>query len=133
MIIFENGFIRLDYDPASDILMFEMPNVDIIVMPEMVRSLALIVEHIRNYDVKKILLDARKTDIWVEEESYAAIITAFYNELGNTRLEKIARLVTIDSVRENVVKKIFQNHRFPFQVQQFTDHSTAVAWLKSSV
>ncbi|MFB9864104.1 STAS/SEC14 domain-containing protein [Rufibacter immobilis] len=132
MIIFKNGFIELDYDPATDILWFEMPNVDDVVMPEMKRCLKVIVEHVRNYDVKRILLDARKTDILGGNEGYATIITEFYRDLMLTRVRRVARLVTPESIRENLVKRTLAKMNISFEVQAFTDTDSAMKWLKST-
>ncbi|MFT2009105.1 hypothetical protein ACMA1I_10560 [Pontibacter sp. 13R65] len=133
MIIFKNGFVTLEYAPASDILSFEMPNVDDIVMPEMKRSLTIIVEHVRNYDVKRILLDARQTCVLVDDNSYAQIISDFYRDMMATRVQKIARLITPDSIRERVVKKLLDNTNLSIEVQWFTEVGSAVEWLKSGV
>jgi hypothetical protein len=133
MVIYKNGFLTLDYEPATDILSFEMPNVDDVVMPEMKRSLAVIVEHVRNYDVKRVLLDARQTSIWVDEDSYAGIISEFYRNLMVTRVQKIARLVIPDSKREKVVSNLLSNMHLSVEVQRFTEVSAALDWLKSDV
>ena len=132
MIIFKNGFIRLHYEPATDILSFTMPLVSDIVMPEMRRCLGTAVEHVRNYDVKKVLLDARETDIEVMEDSYAAIIAEFYHSLSATRLRKVARLVTPGSVRERIIGKLLDNAGFPMEVRRFTEAAPALSWLRDS-
>ena len=129
MIIFKNGFICLFFEPATDILTFEMPNVDSVVMPEMKRSLDIIVEHARNYDVKRILLDARNTDIWVEENEYAGIIAAFYLNLSATRVQRVARIVKLESKREGIVKKVLDAAALPMQVRRFIDEAPAREWL----
>ena len=129
MIIFKNGFICLFYEPATDILSFEMPNVDNVVMPEMERSLNIIVEHTRNYDVKRILLDARNTDIWVEDKEYSGIIAAFYRNLAATRVQRVARIVKPDSKRESIVNKVLDAAVLPMQVQRFTEELSARGWL----
>ncbi len=133
MVIYKNGFLTLNYEPASDILSFEMPNVDDVVMPEMKRSLAVIVEHVRNYDVKRILLDARQTNIWVDEDSYACIISEFYRNLMTTRVQKIARIVTPDSKREKIVLNLLNNMTPSVEVQRFIEVGAALEWLKSDV
>ncbi|MBD1398118.1 STAS/SEC14 domain-containing protein [Pontibacter sp. JH31] len=133
MVIYKNGFLTLDYEPATDILSFEMPNVDDVVLPEMKRSLAIIVEHVRNYDVKRVLLDARQTNMSVDAESYADIIAEFYRNLMATRVQKVARLVTPDSKREKVVKTLLDNMTLSVEVQRFTEVSKALDWLKSDV
>jgi hypothetical protein len=131
MIIFKNGFITLDYDPASDILSFIMPSVNDVVMPEMRRCLGVIVEHVRNYDVKKVLLDARETDIGVEKESYSTVIAEFYRGLAATRLQKVARLVAPGSQRERIIRGIFEDIHFPMEVRAFAEAAPAVEWLKA--
>lgn len=133
MIIFKNGFICLFFEPATDILSFEMPNVDSVVMPEMERSLNIIVEHTRNYDVKRILLDARNTNIWVEEKVYAGIIAAFYQNLSSTRVQRIARVVKLESKREHIVKKVLDAAVLPMEVQRFTEEESAREWLLESL
>lgn len=132
MVIYQSGFLVLDYEPATDILSFEMPTVDEVVMPEMKRSLSIIVEHVRNYDVKRVLLDARQTNIWVNEESYACIITEFYQNLMATRVQKIARLVRPDSKREKILLNLLSNITLLVEVQHFTEVNTALEWLKSN-
>ena len=133
MVIYKNGFLKLDYEPATDILSFEMPNVDDVMMPEMKRSLTVIVEHVRNYDVKRLLLDARHTNISVDEDSYACILSEFYQNLIATRVQKIARLVTLDSKREKVVQKLLDSISLPVELKRFTEASAAFDWLKSDV
>ena len=132
MVIYKNGFICLYFDPATDILTFEMPNVDNVVMPEMKRTLDIIVEHARNYDVKRILLDARNTDIWVEAGDYAGIIAPFYKNLEATRVQRVARIVKPDSKREHIVKKVLEVAPQSIQVRQFTDEISASEWLKET-
>jgi len=129
MILFKNGFISLYFEPASDILSFGMPHVDSVVMPEMKRSLDIIVEHTRNYDVKRILLDARNTDIGVEEADYAEIIATFYQNLARTRVQRIARLVQPDSKREHLIKKVLDVARLPMEVHAFSEEVSARTWL----
>jgi hypothetical protein len=110
-----------------------MPDVDDVVMPEMKRSLAIIVEHVRSYDVKRVLLNARQTNIWVNEEGYASTISEFYQNLMATRVQKIARLVTPDSKREKVILHLLNNMTLSVEVQRFTEVGAALEWLKSDV
>lgn len=129
MIIFENGLIKLDYDPSTDILFVDMPTVNSIVMPEVRRALAIIVEHVRNYDVKRLLIDARKTEVEVNEESYATMIGNFSGELLATRIQRVARIVTHSEVRENVVREVYKKKQLPIDFQSFTEIAPAVEWL----
>lgn len=131
MILFKNGFISLDYDPTKDIMFVDMPTVNHVVMPEVREALKIIVEHVRNYDVKNLLVDARKTEVDVSEESYAAIVAEFSQNLMATRLKKLARIVTPSPVRENAVKKVYQENKLSIDFQNFTDLASAIEWLEN--
>lgn len=130
MILFQNGLIKLDYDPTTDILFVDMPTVNNLVMPEVRQALRIIVEHVRNYDVKRLLVDARKTEVEVSEDIYASMLAEFSRELMATRLKKLARIVTSSSVRENVVKKVYDDNKLTIELQSFTELAPALEWLK---
>lgn len=131
MILFKNGIISLDYDPTKDIIFVDMPTVNHVVMPEVREALRIIVEHVRNYDVKNLLVDARETEVDVSEETYASMVAEFSQNLMATRLKKLARIVTTSVVRENVVKKVYQENKLTVEFQSFTDLDTAIKWLES--
>lgn len=131
MILFKNGFITLDYDPNKDIMFVDMPTVNHVVLPEVREALKIIVEHVRNYDVKNLLVDARNTEVDVSEESYASMVAEFSQNLMATRLKKLARIVTPSPIRENAVKKVYQENKLSIEFQSFTDLASAIKWLES--
>ena len=131
MIIFQNGFIKLDYDPTTDIMFVDMPTVNSLVLPEVRQALRIIVEHVRNYDLKNFLVDARKTEVEVTEESYASMLAEFSRDLMATRLQKLARIVTASTVRENVVRSVYDQQKLSIEFQSFTELAPAVEWLKA--
>ncbi|WP_026463851.1 hypothetical protein [Adhaeribacter aquaticus] len=130
MIVYENPFIKMDYDPATDILVTQMPDVDTLILPEINRFLGIIVEQVRNYDVKKLLVDARKTQVEVNEETYSAMMSDFLHALLSTHLQKLARIVSSSTVRESAVKNVYTGPKLPIQLQSFTDITSAIDWLK---
>ena len=131
MIIFQNGFIKLDYDPTTDIMFVDMPTVNSLELPEVRQALRIIVEHVRNYDVKNLLVDARKTEVEVTEESYASLLAEFSRHLMATRLQKLARIVTASAVRENVVRSVYDQQKLSIDFRSFTELAPAVEWLKA--
>ncbi|GAB3528705.1 hypothetical protein GCM10027443_07030 [Pontibacter brevis] len=131
MILFQNGFVKLDYDPTTDILYVDMPTVDNLVLPEVRQALRIIVEHVRNYDVKRLLIDARKTEVEVSEETYATMLADFRQNLMATRLKKLARIVSGSTIRENAVKKVYEKQKLTIEIRSFTEVAPAVEWLVS--
>lgn len=129
MIIYQNSFIKLDYDPSTDILSVDMPTVNLLNYTEVQRNLETIVEHIINYNVKKLLIDARKTEVEVDEESYLIMVSAFRQKLLETRVQKVARIVTSSTVRERVVQKAYTKQDTPSGFESFTEVAPAIAWL----
>ncbi len=130
MIIYNSGFLILDFDPSTDILSVTMPPVSDILLPEISRSFDVIVEHSRNYDIKRLLFDARETQVDVREEVFAPIISQFVQDLATTRVQKVARVISSSVFREHVVRKVFNNNVLPIQFESFSEMEPAVEWLK---
>ena len=133
MILAKTSIITLDYNPATDILQADYPDLIGFQIPEIKRSLTIMVEAIRNYDVKKLLLDASKTTIEVSQEESSAITRQLAVDLVNTRLQKVARIQPVDNNRERTaqenINQIGQAGLLPYQLQTFTHKSDAMAWL----
>src|SRR5690349_10963984 len=104
MILYQNALIKLDYNPATDILLVDMPSVTYGIVPEFRRALDIIVENVRSYDVKKLLVDARKSVVEMDSEEYAKMVEKFASDLKATRLVKGARVISPNADREKLVK-----------------------------
>ncbi|PRY15530.1 hypothetical protein CLV24_102151 [Pontibacter ummariensis] len=134
MLIY-NGIITLDYDPTTDILATSMPDVREFAFPEVSFCLGLIVDNVRVYDIKKLLLDSSKSVIEVEDEAYKAITTKFAMDLMGTRLQKLARVGTVDLKREEKSTKLSaelrQELNLPMEFKNFTSRAEAMDWLLS--
>lgn len=135
MILEKTSVITLDYNPATDILQADYPDLVSFQLPEIKRSLTLMVEAIRNYDVKKLLLDASKTTIEVSKEENHAVAMQLATDLVNTRLQKLARIQPINDKREinaqENIRQIKQAGLLPYQLKTFTNKPDAIAWLMS--
>ena len=132
MIIY-SGIITLDYNPATDVLATSMPDVRQFGMAEVSFCLGLIVENIRNYDIKKLLLDASNSLVEVEDEAYKAMATKFAMDLMKTRLKKIARVETADAKREEksakMSRELKQELNLPMEFRNFSSKEEAMGWL----
>jgi hypothetical protein len=131
-----NGIITLDYNPTTDILLTSMPDVKQFTLPEVSFCLGLIVDNIRNFDIKNLLLDSSQSVVEIEEESYKAITSKFAVDLMSTRLQKIARVGTTDTSREEKSAKLStelkQELNLPIAFKNFSNQTEAMAWLLAS-
>lgn len=132
MIIY-NGIITLDYNPSTDVLATSLPDVRQFGLSEVSFCLDLIVQNIRNYDIKKLLLDSSQSVIEVENEGYKAITQKFGADLKGTRLKKIARVGTSDAKREEMSAKLSTELRLelnlPIEFRNFSSATEAMDWL----
>jgi len=132
-MIIHNGIIKLDYNPTTDVLVTSMPDVRQFGLSEVNFCLGLIVDSIKNYDIKYLLLDSSKSVVEADNESYKAITTKFALDLMHTRLKKIARIGTTDANREEksakVATEIRQGMNLPVEFQNFNSQAEAMGWL----
>lgn len=132
-MILYSGLITLDYNPATDILETSMPDVRQFASSEVMACVDIIVSHIHNYDIKKLLLDSSKSVVDVEMDEYKAVSEKFARSLLATRLRKLARIATADAVREakstRVSTDLLQELNFPITFGNFTNRKEAMRWL----
>ena len=131
MILFNSPLIRLDYTPATDILIADLSATYEFYTLEVQEALSTIAKYIRHYDVKRLLMDSRKRIIQIENERYATIMTAYVRELESTRLQKLARLQTGNTDRESLARTMQDQVITAFQMKTFTDLEPALTWLQA--
>lgn len=133
MILYENGYIRLDYCPSTDILYAECPDIYEYDLLQLHQAFSIIVETIRGYDIKYFILDFTKTHINVSQEDYRVVMSQFARDLMTTRLQKLARIATRDTARENKVeeyaKKVKEETKSEIPFRNFTSRAAATDWL----
>lgn len=134
MILFENSVIRLDYDPATDIVVVEYPDLHDYLLPEIKHSLDIMVEVVRNYDIKKLMLDSNRTVSSVQESESRHVAVYLAAGIAKTRVQKVARVQSpveaVESRAQGNIKHLQESQQLPFQLQNFTDKETALEWLK---
>lgn len=133
MILYQNGIIKLDYDPATDILLLEWPDFHTYLMPDIGHSISILLETIRNYDVKNILIDSSKTIMDVDDAEYKTVMHQFVQDVMKTRLRKMARIETNDFTREQNMNMLEEETRPTFLFKNFKDRSSAFQWLTAEV
>jgi predicted HAD superfamily phosphohydrolase YqeG len=130
MILYQNAFMRLDYDPAADILIVEWPDFRPYTLTSVKEVLRILVETVRDYDIKKLLADSSNTIIEVDEADYKSVMENFALAIRTTRLQKMARIVTADPLRENIVVELKENVGASVIYKSFTSRAAALEWLK---
>ena len=134
MILYENGFIQLEYDTSSDILCATCPDIQEFVLLQIHSAFEVIIETIANREIKKLMLDCRNTIIGVSNEDYGMVITQFVRDLTSTPLEQFARIITKDTERENrlriYAREVGAEIRPSFAYRNFLTKEEAETWLK---
>lgn len=126
-----NKFLKLDYNPNTDILFVEWPNMHNYTLPEVEHIIDEVVDTVRHYDVKRVLTDTRQSNVALSTAEYAGVINRLARELMTTRLQKFARLTTTDSNREKIASNAATLVQGVIQYKNFDDTDEAIAWLKS--
>jgi hypothetical protein len=133
MVLYENGLIRLDYDPATDVLNIRYPDLYDYLLPEIRNSIDILVDTIRNYDVKKVLLDSSKTHVGVDRERSREVTMYLVSGFLKTRLQKLARVQSLSEAVEQTaqanISHVHASLSLPFEFRNFTERQEALGWL----
>jgi hypothetical protein len=135
MILFENSVVKLEYSPATDILEIAYPDLHNYLLPEIKHSINILVDTVISYDVKKLLLDSTRTIISVSAEESSEIALYLAGGLVRTRVQKVARLespnAAVEETAQNNIRQIKDAQQLPFELQNFTSRTQALAWLNT--
>ncbi|MER2996782.1 hypothetical protein [Pontibacter populi] len=136
MLLHKDGLIELNYDVVQDILSFRWPDLSGMTMPEIDFSLKKLIDTLRHYDIKNLLVDSRQSKTDLSKDEHLALLLRFSEYLMSTRLQKMARLATSDLSRENVVdfavEEAVNRIGITFVFRNFTDEASALKWLGES-
>ncbi|AKD04151.1 hypothetical protein POKO110462_19660 [Pontibacter korlensis] len=128
-MIIENPVLRLDYNPATDVLHVEWPDVKEYTVAEAEYAIESIVSTLRLYDIKYLLADTRKGVVEIPQERYKTIITNFAVSLVATRVRKLARVVPDLSLRAQAIQEVKQETQLKVEIQTFMNVEEATQWL----
>jgi hypothetical protein len=133
MILYSNNLIVLDYKPETDVLFVQWPDLSPFSIVEIEHSFRLLIENLRTYDIKKLLIDSTKANADVTNPEYQALMGELAKALGNTRLLKIARVVSRNPVREAQLvantHKMDNDFKDAIEYQNFEKQEDAHKWL----
>ncbi|WP_162056382.1 hypothetical protein [Pontibacter pamirensis] len=130
-MIIPNKLIKLDYNPARDVLSVEWPDFHYYSASEATYTLDIIVETVRQYDVKYLLTDTRKSTVDIPKPEYKEIILKFAKNLTTTRLRKLARVVTESTRRLKPIREVRQEAQLKVEIKDFYSVEEALDWLAS--
>lgn len=130
-MIIPSKFLKLEYNPATDILYVEWPDIYEYSSPELKFILGEVLNTIRSYDVKKVLADSTRSRVTLNPVEYEEIVDQFTKNLMDTRLEKFARLTTGQGFREYAAGKAAEALQGICNVENFYDLEEAINWLNN--
>lgn len=133
MILYDNGFIKLDYNASSDILQVNCPDVYEHELLFIHQIIGVVVETLINYDIKNFILDTSDAGLDLSSESHSIVMTHLATDLVTTRLQKFARVISKDTAREKRIEafvKTFYNEQQPaIAFKNFKSKAAATKWL----
>jgi hypothetical protein len=129
MIVYQNSLITLNYTPETDVLLVEWPSFEPYAILEVMQTLQKLIEVINNYNVRNLLIDASKANINMTGEDYSAIFVELITDLENTHIQKLARVMTPDPLREEKVYTMRQQRIIPYDFRDFRTKEEALNWL----
>jgi hypothetical protein len=137
MLLHKDGLIELNYDVRSDILSVRWPDLNGITISELEFSFNKLVDTLRHYDIKNLLIDSRSSKVAdITREEHLKVLLDFVQLLMTTRLEKLARIETTDIGREGVVdiaaEEAINRLGIRYDFRNFSDEVSAREWLSES-
>lgn len=137
MILLDNGLLKLDYSPSTDILEVEYPDLHDFMLSEIRHNINILIDTVRYYDVKRVLLDSTRTVISVSDEESREVAMYLAAGLMKTRLQKVARVQSpseaVEKTAQGNMRHIKETQSLPFELQNFTSKTEALDWLKSNI
>ncbi len=133
MKLFSNGFFQLDYSAATDILSMKLPDMQTAGLSEAEHCFDTMLEHVKNYHVKNLMLDSTNANVNVGDEEYHDLIFRVSMKLKETRLQKVARLNSAkEDLEKNAVKvqqQVLSTMPDTYKIRNFNNPEDAVNWL----
>lgn len=127
--LYENGFIRLDYDASTGVLYVKGPDVQEHALLRVYEASGIIVEAIGLYNIKRLLIDSSEAVVDVSHEDYRVVVNQFARELMRTSLQKVVRLAARERRVETYVKKVAAGRESALAFENFTCRDAAMNWL----
>ncbi|KAA3436914.1 hypothetical protein [Rufibacter hautae] len=135
MLVLKDSLVELHYDVTTDILSMGWPDLTGFALSEVNHSLKKVIDTLKHYDIKKLLIDGRQNKVEVTEKEQKQVAHQFSLDLRHTRVKKVARLASSDWDKERrshqLSEELSHELTYSVQYQEFTDERTALAWLRA--
>ena len=125
--------VNLDYNPATDVLSVEWPDIHACNADEIGLALGDIVGNIRNFGVRRLLIDSRKTVGGIGNGHYDKITARFTRDIIASPVEKVARIGSADAAREARLAELLKACGMRIAFRNFATREEAVTWLEQGV
>lgn len=134
MILHKDRYFEHLYDVKLDLVRVTWPDIENIYLPEIFHSVSVLVENVRNYNIRNLLVDARDTKLLTSYEEADRVVKAFTEGLAQSRLQKLARVESLNSQRENMLQHLTNqmNATYSYTTMFFKDYNSAMEWLQQS-
>src|SRR5688572_14729253 len=123
MLLYTDRYFDHVYEVKYDMLTVKWLTIESLYLPEILHSVKVLVENIKNYNIRYLLIDASGIAEHSSVEEDNAVVEMLFSGLANTHLEKLARVQSGNIIRENYLKEniaeINKNHNF--EVRFFKD------------
>ena len=131
MVLHTDRYFEHIYDVKYDLVCVKWPTIENLYLPEILNSIKLLVENIRNYNIRHLLIDATETKAPSSNEDANKVVNALLNGLENSRLEKLARVESEIQERESMLKQMIPeiNRSVNYEIKFFKDIASALKWL----
>ena len=133
MILHTDRYFEHIYDVKHDLLCVKWPTIENLYLPEILNSIKILVENVKNYNIRHLLIDGTETQAHSSNEDANKVVTVFINGLKNSRLEKLARVESPNQDRESVIKALIPElmTNATFEIKFFKDVTSALIWLQN--
>ena len=134
MILYQDSLLELDYDVSADVLYVKWPNLTDADINYLDIAINELLNAIKHYDIKKLLIDSRTSQIEISEEVYRPLVFSFIKRLKHTRLYRMARVIPENTFREarlqSYTRQMHFENMFSYETADFNSKDQALAWLK---
>jgi len=134
MILYQDSLLELDYDLRTDVLYVNWPSLTEANVSYLNISINELLNAIKHYDIKKLLIDSSTSRIEIPDEVYRPMIFSFINRLKDTRLYRMTRVIPGNTSREarlqDYTRQMRAENMFSYQTGEFMSKNQALTWLK---
>lgn len=132
MVLHTDRYFEHIYDVKHDLVCVKWPTIESLYLPEILNSIRVLVENIKNYNIRHLLIDATETKAHSSNEDANKVVYELLTGLGKTHLEKLARVESAIPERESVLKQMIPEvaPQVNFEIKFFKDIAGALNWLQ---